>query len=90
MTAQMGLKMTDKQIQKLNEELEEKVGTKITESLSEEQLDKLIEIQESKDDNAIEAWLKQNIPNLEQIVQEEIETTIEELGKAAPDGDTPK
>jgi len=88
--AQMGLEMTDKEVRQLNESLEEKVGTKITESLSPEQIDELIKIQQSKDDGAIDTWLKQNVPELEALVQKEIELVIKELQSTPPGENTPK
>lgn len=63
----------------LNETLQERVGTEIAQSLKEEQLKELVELQESATESEIGTWLEKNVPDLQQIVQNEIDILIGEI-----------
>jgi hypothetical protein len=63
----------------LNDTLSERVGTEITESLDDEKLQALLDLQESSDDEAVGAWMKDNVPEMNQIIQDEIDILIDEL-----------
>lgn len=63
----------------LNDTLSERVGTEITESLDDEKLQILLDLQESSDDEAVGAWIKENVPEMNQIIQDEIDILIDEL-----------
>lgn len=65
----------------LNDTLEERVGSEITESLDDAQLKTLVEMQEKATDEEIGEWLKQNVPEFEQIVQDEIDIVLGELAE---------
>lgn len=65
----------------LNQTLEERVGTEITENLTDEQLEHLITLQDAGNDEKIGTWLKQNIPELDDIIQDEIEILLSELSE---------
>ncbi|MDB5165346.1 MAG: hypothetical protein JWM00_236 [Candidatus Saccharibacteria bacterium] len=67
----------------LNTTLEERVGMEITESLSEDQLKALLTVQESGNDEAVGAWLEQNVPELQEITQDEIDILLGELAENA-------
>jgi hypothetical protein len=65
----------------LNDTLEERVGSEITESLDDTQLTILVEMQEKASDEEIGEWLKQNVPEFDQIVQDEIDIVLGELAE---------
>lgn len=67
----------------LNQTLEERVGTEITESLSDEQLEELLTLQENGSDEEVGAWLDQNVPELQEITQDEIDILLGELAENA-------
>lgn len=69
----------------LNQTLEERVGTEITESLSDEQLEELLTLQENGSDEEVGAWLDQNVPELQEITQDEIDILLGELAENADD-----
>ncbi len=68
----------------LNETLQERVGAEITESLGDEQLKDLLDVQEKGDNQAVAVWLQANVPELEAIVQDEVDIL---LGEVASSGD---
>lgn len=63
----------------LNETLQERVGTEIAQSLSEGKLKELVELQETATETEIGDWLQKNIPDLQQIIQNEIDILIAEI-----------
>lgn len=63
----------------LNETLQERVGTEITQSLNEDQLKELVDLQESASEAEIGEWLQKNIPDMQQIIQNEIDILIGEI-----------
>lgn len=65
----------------LNETLEERIGAEITESLDDEKLAELVDLQENASDEEISAWLTANIPELQQITQDEIDILLGELAE---------
>ena len=65
----------------LNATLEERVGTELTESLDDDKLKELIDLQEKATDEEVGAWLDTNIPELQQITQDEIDILLGELAE---------
>ncbi|HEV7951772.1 MAG TPA: DUF5663 domain-containing protein [Candidatus Saccharimonadales bacterium] len=63
----------------LNETLQERVGTEIAQSLQEDKLLELAKLQETATDTEIGAWLQKNVPDMQQIVQNEIDILIGEI-----------
>lgn len=63
----------------LNETLQERVGTEITQSLNEDQLKELVELQESATETQIGDWLQKNVTDLQQIIQNETDILIAEI-----------
>jgi len=82
-----GINLSDQDINALlahlNQTLEERVGTEITESLSDDQLKALLDVQETGNDEAVGAWLEQNVPELQEITQDEIDILLGELAENA-------
>ena len=69
----------------INEKLEEEIGAEITESLDDEQLKELLELQDSGDEEAVEKWLEEHVPELPEIVQDNTAILLGELAKNADD-----
>lgn len=67
----------------LNQTLEERVGTEITESLEDTQLEALVALQENGSDEEVGAWLEKNVPELTEITQDEIDIILGELSENA-------
>lgn len=75
----------DKQLllQHLNETLQERIGTEIAVTLDEAKLKELIDKQDHASDEEMGAWLMQNVPELQQIVEDEIGILMGELDENA-------
>jgi hypothetical protein len=78
-------KDTDSLLEHLNDSLQERVGTEITESLDDEKLEQLVEVQENGSDQDIADWLETNVPELKEIVQDEIDILLGELANSNED-----
>ena len=65
----------------LNTTLEERVGAEITEALDDDQLAELAELQEESTSEEVAAWLEKNVPELQQITQDEIDILLGELAE---------
>ena len=72
----------------LNQTLEERVGTEVTTSLSDEQLQEMLEIQENGNDEQLVEWMSANVPELNEIAQDEIDILLGELAENAEDINT--
>jgi hypothetical protein len=67
----------------LNEMLEERVGTEITDALDDDKLQTLLDLQETASDEEVGNWMKANVPDFEAIVQDEIDILLGELAENA-------
>lgn len=67
----------------LNKTLEERVGTEITESLNDEQLQELIKLQETGSDEQVGRWIDEHVTDLKEITQDEIDILLGELAENA-------
>lgn len=80
---EFGIDLTDKDtdslLAHLNETLQERVGTEITQSLTDEQLATLVALQEKGSDEEVSAWLEQNVPELQAIIDDEIDILLGDL-----------
>lgn len=65
----------------LNEQLEERIGIAITDLLDDEQVTTLLDLQENASDAEVDAWLSQHIPNMEEVVQDEVAILLGELAE---------
>ncbi len=66
------------------ETLEMRVGVRLADQMTNEQLDEFERYFEAKDDTGAFAWLESNFPNYKDIVQEEFEKLKSEVAQAAP------
>lgn len=69
-------------LEHLNDTLEERIGAEITDALDDKQLDVLVDMQEKASDDEIGAWLQSNVPDFEDIVQDEIDIVLGELAES--------
>lgn len=65
----------------LNDTLQERIGVEVTSSLDDTQLDALVELQERNDDQAVQQWLVENVPELNDIVKDEIDILLGEIAE---------
>lgn len=70
---------------KLNEILQERIGAEITRSLNDKQLKELIDLQSGGDDLALQAWLVNNVPELKDIVDDEVDILLGQISENAKD-----
>lgn len=63
----------------LNEELQERVGTKITDGLSEQQVKTMLDMQDTATEQELADWMHTNAPDMEALVDAEIAILIEEI-----------
>lgn len=68
-------------LEHLNTTLQERVGLEITDSLDDSQLEALAALQESGDEAAIQQWLVANVPELNDIIKDEIDILLGELAE---------
>jgi hypothetical protein len=66
------------------ETLEMRVGMRLADQMSNEQLDEFEKYFEAKDDAGAFKWLETNFPNYKDIVQQEFDKLKAEVGQAAP------
>ena len=67
----------------LNNTLDVRIGVEITEALTDEQLDEMMRIQQSGDQDALANWMTANIPELSEIVSDERDILLGELAYKA-------
>lgn len=72
-----------KLIDHLNETLEDRVGAEVVESLDDIHLNELVALQEADDQAAIQSWMEKNIPELEDIVKDEVDVLLGEIAENA-------
>lgn len=89
MLEEAGIDLTDQDVvallAHLNQELEERVGGEITASLSDEQLKEMLDIQEHATEDQLVEWMTKNVPELDEITQDEIDIIMGELAENADD-----
>lgn len=87
--ASTGIKIAEDQVEEyldhLNEQLAERIGESVVGSLDENKVEELAKLQETESDENINAWLRQQIPDLDVIIQQEVDIL---LGDAADSSDT--
>ena len=66
------------------ETLEMRVGIRLADQMTNQQLDEFEQYFEAKDDAGAFKWLESNFPNYKDIVQEEFEKLKAEVGQSAP------
>ena len=67
----------------LNDTLQERIGVEISQLLDETELEELQELQESSSDEIVDEWLEKHVPNLEDIVSNNVVALLDEMTKDA-------
>lgn len=67
-------------LQHIYEELELRVGTKLSEGMSDDQLADFEKLIDANDEAGALKWLESNRPNYKQVVAEELEKLKQEIG----------
>lgn len=82
----VGIDLPDEQMQELiihiQNTVNERIGEEVVESLTDEQLEELIALQGSRgsdDDDRVSAWLRDHVPDYEQIVDDNTAIVIGEV-----------
>lgn len=70
-------------LEHLNKTLDERIGEEITDSLDDDQLKQLLELQDKGDEEAVGDWIGENVPDLEAIVDDERDILLGELADGA-------
>jgi|SRR5690606_23551849 len=74
----------NKMLAHIYETLEMRVGMKLAEKMTNEQLDEFEGFIDKNDEAGALKWLETNFPNYKQVVAEELETLKAEIKQAAP------
>lgn len=77
----------DALLTQLNDALDERVGAEITESLDDNELRDLLALQESGNDEAIDNFLAEHVPELEAIVSDHRAVILGEVAQNANDSE---
>jgi predicted RNA-binding Zn ribbon-like protein len=75
----------NKMLAHIYETLEMRVGMKLAEKMTNEQLDEFEKFIDSNDEAGALKWLESNFPNYKQVVAEELETLKNEIKSSAAD-----
>jgi hypothetical protein len=67
----------------LNKTLRERIGVEIAASLNDIKLKELVHLQQTASEAEISAWLNQNVPDLQQIIQDEIDILMGEMSNSS-------
>jgi len=68
-------------IEHLQDTLEERVGQEVMLLLDEHQVEELSRLQDSNDDAAFNQWLVENVPDLGDIIQDELDILVGQLAE---------
>jgi succinate dehydrogenase flavin-adding protein (antitoxin of CptAB toxin-antitoxin module) len=74
----------DSLLKHIYETLEMRVGMRLADQMSNEQLDEFEQYFEAKDDAGAFRWLETNFPNYKEVVQEEFDKLKAEVHQSAP------
>lgn len=65
----------------LNTMLDQRIGAEITDSLDDSKLQELLSLQENGTEEQVDDWIEKNVPELEQIVQDETDIFLGEIAE---------
>ena len=74
----------DTMLEHIREQLEQRVGERLAAQMTPKQSDDFLKLIEGNDKQAAVEWLRSNLPEHKQVVQEEIATLSEEIKANAP------
>ena len=70
-------------LEHLNNQLLERVGADITESLNDEELEELVTLQETADEEAVGTWIQNHVSELPKIVDDQRDILLGEIAENA-------
>lgn len=83
--ASTGIDVPDEQVEPLieylNDVLEERIGEAIVDTLDDEKLEQLAELQQTASDENVQEWIKANVANLSDIIQDETDIVLGEASE---------
>ncbi len=68
----------------LNDKAEQLIGDEIIESLTEEDVQKLVDLQETASDDELGNWIAEHVPDYPAIVQDNIDIVLGEFAETLP------
>lgn len=68
-------------IEHLNQTLAERIGAEIVASLDDKKVEELTEIQDQGDNARLQTWLQENIPELPDMIQDEVDILLGEIAE---------
>lgn len=63
----------------LNDIVEERISTKVTDTLTEEQMKTMLALQDDGSDQDLAVWMKKHVPKMDTLVQGEVDRLIDEI-----------
>lgn len=70
-------------LNQVNAELKSRIGLAVADELDEAQLAKMKEMSESVAPEALQEWLTQSVPALNEIIEDEVDILLGEIAKSA-------
>lgn len=84
---ELGINLDGKDVEALlahlNSTLDERVGAEITESLDDDKLRELLDLQQNASEETVSKWLQDNVPELDEIVEDEKDILLGEIAENA-------
>lgn len=71
----------DSYVDELNDMLMERIGEAVAETLADDELKELTRLQETADDESLNEWLNENVPELNEIIQDEIDILLGDIAE---------
>lgn len=71
----------DTLLKELNDKAENRIGEEIIESLTDDDVQTLVDLQESADDEKLGVWIAEHVPDYEEIVSDNIDIVIGEFAE---------
>lgn len=75
----------DAVVASLNDKAEQLIGDEIIESLTEEDVQKLVDLQETAGDEELGKWISEHVPDYQDIVNDNIDIVLGEFAKTLPE-----
>lgn len=84
---ELGINLDGKDVEALlahlNSTLDERVGAEITESLDDDKLRELLDLQQNASEETVGKWLQDNVPELDEIIEDEKDILLGEIAENA-------
>lgn len=78
-------KDTDDILKQLNDKVEQLIGDEIIDSLTEADVQTLVDMQETANDEELGKWIAEHVPDYQEIVQDNIDIVIGEFAETLPE-----